>query len=980
MKSSKKIKLGQIERGDELSEIDKKALDTEVVHKSGNLDEEIDGNKTFKEAPKSQKKAIEDQELVRLKELNEAVSGIADDSTIVRTTNTNQTIDGVKTFVKPPKSNVDASSNSELVRYGQYTTDLDNKANDSDVVKLTDDQSIEGVKTFESAPKSNTPASVDADLIRKKEFDAGMSDKVDTEIGKGLSSNDYTDEEKTKLEGIEEGAQKNTVFSVNTKVGDVVLDADDIDESLDRKWAGETGADITGDHKSADSGKLGGELPSYYAQDSLVVKIADKGVAGGVAELDDDGKVPVSQLPSFVSDVLEFDSENDFPTTGESGIIYVAKDTNKTYRWSGSGYVVIGDGELSLGETSDTAYRGDRGKIAYDHSKLTSGNPHNVTKADVGLDNVTNDEQLKKADNLADLPSKSTARTNLGLGSAAINDEADFAKPADIKDGVLTIKVNGVTEKTFSANQETAETVDLPDTTYDLATQSEDGLMSSTDKEKLDTLEQGGQVNVQADYAELDAELDSFIKNKEAYIHVADEFDYYEGDSQVFNLSNELYKLISVEVNGQGLVRSQWNEWHNAIEILDTLDGEVGDEDSIRITYLAPTDYSRIHGFRFNETLSAPEVERIGNLDMATELPIQKGMKGCLLLDNGKVNYFLNKDDWAFKEDGSTPSDLTGADGQVMVKVPRHWMKDTTQGNIRTVLFSDKPFEGATEIEGYVGAYKASEDRTNNVLASVMNSTAQFRGGNNQSAWDNDSEYKSQRGKPVTAKSRTALQQLANARGENWHQVDMVLHTSVAWLITYEFGTRNHQQVISEGATGLSSSLWNDYNTHYPLFKCGLTNSLGNGTGEVTLDISAENLGADTVSVFRYRGIENWWGDIYEWMSGVNIIENKYYMTTGKLESDTNADGYKYIGDRPTANGYIQRMHPGTLLPATNNGSSSTYYADYLYTNDTASIRGLLRSALATNGAHAGSFFVASHNAPSTTRANVGSRLCFSKR
>lgn len=95
--------------------------------------------------------------------------------------------------------------------------------------------------------------------------------------------------------------------------------------------------------------------------------VKNVGTANGVAELDSNGKVPSSQLPSYVDDVLEYDSKSAFPATGESGKIYVAKDTNKTYRWSGTAYVEISE-SLALGETSSTAYRGDRGKVAYDHA------------------------------------------------------------------------------------------------------------------------------------------------------------------------------------------------------------------------------------------------------------------------------------------------------------------------------------------------------------------------------------------------------------------------------------------------------------------------------------------------------------------------------------------------------------------------------------------------------------------------------------
>lgn len=105
--------------------------------------------------------------------------------------------------------------------------------------------------------------------------------------------------------------------------------------------------------------------------------VSNKGAANGYASLDGTGKVPASQLPAFVDDVLEFANLASFPSTGTAGIIYVAIDTNLTYRWSGTAYVNISQ-SLAIGETSSTAYRGDRGKTAYDHSQTTGSNPHNT--------------------------------------------------------------------------------------------------------------------------------------------------------------------------------------------------------------------------------------------------------------------------------------------------------------------------------------------------------------------------------------------------------------------------------------------------------------------------------------------------------------------------------------------------------------------------------------------------------------------------
>ena len=101
--------------------------------------------------------------------------------------------------------------------------------------------------------------------------------------------------------------------------------------------------------------------------DSYILKSL-MGAKSGVATLGTDGLIPSSQLPSYVDDVLEFDKLASFPEAGETGKIYVAIDTNLTYRWSGTQYVEI-SASLALGETSSTAYRGDYGKVAYTHSQ-----------------------------------------------------------------------------------------------------------------------------------------------------------------------------------------------------------------------------------------------------------------------------------------------------------------------------------------------------------------------------------------------------------------------------------------------------------------------------------------------------------------------------------------------------------------------------------------------------------------------------------
>ena len=128
-------------------------------------------------------------------------------------------------------------------------------------------------------------------------------------------------------------------------------------------------------------GNMSGSTYTISGENFLLSSL--KGASNGLAELDTSGHVPTSQLPSYVDDVVEYSSQSAFPPVGSAGIIYVATDTNLTYRWGGSSYVEISP-SLALGETSATAYRGDRGKTAYDHSQITSGNPHGTTAADVG--------------------------------------------------------------------------------------------------------------------------------------------------------------------------------------------------------------------------------------------------------------------------------------------------------------------------------------------------------------------------------------------------------------------------------------------------------------------------------------------------------------------------------------------------------------------------------------------------------------------
>ncbi len=257
--------------------------------------------------------------------------------------------------------------------------------------------------------------------------------------------------------------------------------------------------------------KLGGYVPTgrkvngkaltsdinLSAADVSAIPASQKGTANGVAELDAAGKVPSSQLPSFVDDVLEYDSQTGFPETGEDGKIYVAKDTNKTYRWSGTTYVEIAGG-VALGETASTAYRGDRGKTAYEHSQA----PHAPANAEA---NVQADWNESDTGSDAFIKNKPTSMPANGGNAATVGGhtvEADVPENAVFTD-TKPVNMKGATADTAgSAGYAPAPAAGAqgkylrgdgtwqtpPNTTYSVATQSANGLMSAADKKKLDEI------------------------------------------------------------------------------------------------------------------------------------------------------------------------------------------------------------------------------------------------------------------------------------------------------------------------------------------------------------------------------------------------------------------------------------------------------------------------------------------------------------
>ena len=133
--------------------------------------------------------------------------------------------------------------------------------------------------------------------------------------------------------------------------------------------------------------------------------------------MDTGGKVPASQLPSYVDDVLEFDNKASFPATGESGKIYISKNDNKTYRWSGTAYVEI-SASLALGETAATAYAGNKGKQNADNIAAIIAGTQPVGKA-TEADHAASADSASEATHAASAETASSATNATTAATAA---------------------------------------------------------------------------------------------------------------------------------------------------------------------------------------------------------------------------------------------------------------------------------------------------------------------------------------------------------------------------------------------------------------------------------------------------------------------------------------------------------------------------------------------------------------------------------
>lgn len=396
-----------------------------------------------------------------------------------------------------------------------------------------------------------------------------------------MSKEDYVELNTTIPGQIEE--LKEADSNINSRI-------DDLDDKIDKEIA-DREAEIDRIENKFDGvtdkleDALQKEIEDRKAGDTTITNslnafISTKGQPGGLAELDSTGKVPAAQLPSYVDDVLEFSTKDQFPQTGETGKIYVAKDTNLTYRWTGTQYLEISQ-SLALGETPSTAYPGDKGKANRDAlnsmpTKLTSYLTPTTSTGELVKINYkyTSKDGLNYGplqDDNIDIPSATT--TNAGAMSAIdkgrlddlYNEFGSIQNPGDKLDSLPKNLVTGVdatsrnaTSVTINYKQSDLSTASnsyanpiTKSQAIPAATQSAAGVMTASDKQNLD-------VNIPNRITNLDNRVTTEVDRLEELIEsssseITNDLNVEiqarkDGDNQLQTNINNLQSTISTEL------------------------------------------------------------------------------------------------------------------------------------------------------------------------------------------------------------------------------------------------------------------------------------------------------------------------------------------------------------------------------------------------------------------------------------------------
>ena len=690
-----------------------------------------------------------------------------------------------------------------------------------------------------------------------------------------------------------------------------------------------------------------------------------KGQPNGLAELDGNGKVPASQLPSYVDDVMDAyatytvsptgvlqniqlyaDAEHETPIVGERDKIYVnvtPGEVSYQFRWSGSQWVHIDSNAIIIGDITGTAYDGGKGKAM---ENVVNSMP----------DNLLSTFQLDQTD-----------VNNITISLTGVEKSGGKYVQSTLADITITPATNTVAGLMTGA-EKLAINETLPDAINDEKTAREAAVNELKAK---DTELQGNIDSLE------DALNEDITELRTTLLKVNDKVGLTE--------ANEMPDLSSTNY----LANSP-----SAISAAVTLDEEIGK--------LSRNENELWYGVKFDlANSSSPDGVRTGNMEMHRTLPIQSKMRGCTISNTDNVKKYLKANDWTKWEDGTTSSqDSSGVGVEAFVEIPEHYrLLIATPDNTVEIRMSEYNLPGYTKVEKkYIGAYEGSvnldSSSHNNLLRTQVRNTA-----------------------PIISKTRTEFQTMArnNNRTNNWNIYTYDAHRDLTWLFVVEYATLNsqkafnanltaegyHQGGLGDGVT--SGTVTVNGATTYSFVPCGTTNSLGNGTGIIeythtNTNAEGTSTGTKVVNVPRYRGIENPFGHV--WKNVIDVVvagtDNSVYICKdytkfGTFEGGTNptaeqliAAGYELqdFKESTISSQYVKKLvnnNQADLFPTVvgNGASATTYYCDYHWTSAIATPRTLLIGGRSGSGSLTSLFSLNSGAGLGSSYASVGTRITF---
>jgi hypothetical protein len=435
------------------------------------------------------------------------------------------------------------------------------------------------------------------------------------------------------------------------------------------------------------------------------------------------------------------------------------------------------------------------------------------------------------------------------------------------------------------------------------------------------------------------------------------------------------------------------NQYLGTLAYQDASNVKVG---TLVADYIYATNNSNISSFTWNTATSSPAAATGITAPVVTA--VHAAMRRCVINDSGVVQYYLDPFDSTLKADG-TAATLTGADGQVMVEIPRFYTRRTVNGTLITWEISPTPMVGFTVHPAFVkdgvevafryyGAYDACV---------YDNSAAAYISGLN---WDNNSgigngvEVDTATDKlasvsgvyPMVGLQRAEFRTIAANRGSGWRQLDWTLFAAVQLLYLIEFQSFFSQNITGAGNTATTYAASSGTQSDNGDSVAGKSNSIGNASTNTTNGASSTSRG---VAWMSYRGIENLYGNEWNWADGcivnpdgtVSAGQGDWWFTNNSADFSDSArtNMTQIMSTAPTTSGYVSAIasvNDFFIATSVSGGSSSTYLTDQYFGNTVAD-RVVAVGGGASSGSAPGVFAVVATNDSSNRDRSIGARLCF---